>query len=503
MVHYLTMNNTYKKAGTFRSVSELRQYLAEKGIDIPLAEEADHDAMSQPATLFGRELPNRWALLPMEGWDCTAGGAPSELTVRRWTHFGESGAALICGTEAGAVIHSGRSNPYQLLVTRENLPALKAAVVAMRRVHSERYGRKGDLLVGLQLTHSGRFAHPNRADRLESAVAWTNPLLDRKFGAPRVVTDAEVGEIVRAYGEAARVAREAGFDFVDLKHAHGYLAHDFLTAYGRPGPYGGSFENRTRFSREVAARVKEACPDLPLAMRLSIFDILPFEKGPDGVGRPMTSAAMPPKPFGAAADCLSMDPDLMEPTAFLEMMRDYGIDLVCGTIGSPYYCVHIQRPAYYPVCDGYLPPQDPLLSVSLHIAASRRLKERCPWVRTVLSGLTCLQEYAGCAAEAAVGGLCRTAVQSSEFRVQSSATPLSHSSIPPLSTGGPAADFAGLGRMALPYAEYCADHLAGGRFDRRRICRTLGECTNAPRHGRVSGCYPLDAFYKTLEKEGN
>jgi hypothetical protein len=65
------------------------------------------------------------------------------------------------------------------------------------------------------------------------------------------------------------------------------------------------------------------------------------------------------------------------------------------------------------------------------------------------------------------------------------------------------ADFAGLGRMALPYADYCADHLAGGKFDRRRICRTFGECTNAPRHGKVSGCYPLDAFYKTLEKERN
>ena len=515
MVHYLAMD-TYRKAGTFKSVSELRQYLAEKGINIPLADETEHGAMSRPATLFGRELPNRWALLPMEGWDCTAGGAPSDLTVRRWAHFGESGAALVCGTEAGAVIHAGRSNPRQLLVSRENLPALKAAVAAMRRAHAERFGTQGDFLVGLQLTHSGRFAHPNRDDRLESAVAWTNPLLDRKFGAPRVVTDAEVGEIVRAYGEAARVAKEAGFDFVDLKHAHGYLAHDFLTAYGRPGPYGGSFENRTRFSREIAARVKEACPDLPIAMRLSIFDILPFEKGPDGLGRPMavqdrssefrvqsselddphstllhsptppplhSRTAAPPRPFGAAEDCLSMDPDLAEPTAFLEMMRGYGVDLVCGTIGSPYYCVHIQRPAYYPVCDGYIPPQDPLLSVSLHIAAARRLKERCPWAKIVLSGLTCLQEYAGCAAEAAVApaAVAAGAVKSEELRVKSFA------------------DFAGLGRMALSYPEYCADHLAGGKFDRRRICRTFGECTNAPRHGKVSGCYPLDSFYRELK----
>ena len=508
--------DTYRKAGSFRSVAELREYLETNDIDIPLADEAEHTAMAQSAALFGRTLPNRWALLPMEGWDCTAGGAPSELTLRRWTHFGESGAALVCGTEAGAVMHAGRSNPRQLLVTRENLPELKAGVAAMRKAHAEHFGTAGDFLVGLQLTHSGRFAHPNRDDRLESAVAWTHPLLDRKFGAPRVVTDNEVGEIVRAYGEAAKVAREAGFDFVDLKHAHGYLAHDFLTAYDRPGPYGGSFENRTRFSREMASCVKEACPDLSIAMRLSIFDILPFEKGPDGIGRPMgqdesqnsvisnrKSKVSIPRPFGAAEDCLSMDPDLEEPTAFLEMMRQYGVELVCGTIGSPYYSVHIQRPAYYPVCDGYTPPQDPLRSVALHIAAARRLKECCPWAKIILSGLTCLQEYAGCAAEAAVGGLGRAPVQSSKFRVQSSSPQLPHSSTPPLSTGGPAADFAGLGRMALPYADYCADHLAGGKFDRRRICRTFGECTNAPRHGKVSGCYPLDAFYKTLEKERN
>ncbi len=512
--------DTYRKAGTFRSVAELREYLATNNIDIPLADEVEHTAMAQPAALFGRTLPNRWALLPMEGWDCTASGAPSELTLRRWTHFGESGAALVCGTEAGAVMHAGRSNPRQLLVTRENLPELKAAVTAMRKAHAERYGTAGDFLVGLQLTHSGRFAHPNRDDRLESAVAWTHPLLDRKFGAPRVVTDTEVGEIVRAYGEAAKVAREAGFDFVDLKHAHGYLAHDFLSAHDRPGPYGGTFENRTRFSREMASCVKEACPDLPIAMRLSIFDILPFEKGPDGVGRPMgqdesqnsvisnlKSKISISRPFGAAEDRLSMDPDLEEPTAFLEMMREYGVELVCGTIGSPYYSVHIQRPAYYPVCDGYTPPQDPLRSVALHISAARRLKERCPWAKIVLSGLTCLQEYAGSAAEAAVGGLCRAAVKNEELRVKSSSTDqLLHSSTPPLLTDsvmrpGPAksaaADFAGLGRMALSYPEYCADHLAGGKFDRRRICRTFGECTNAPRHGKVSGCYPLDAFYRS------
>ncbi len=456
--------DTYRKAGSFRSVAELREYLATNDIDIPLADEAEHTAMAQSAALFGRTLPNRWALLPMEGWDCTAGGAPSELTLRRWTHFGESGAALVCGTEAGAVMHEGRSNPRQLLVTRDNLPELKAAVAAMRKAHAERFGTAGDFIVGLQLTHSGRFAHPNRDDRLESAVAWTNPLLDRKFGAPRVVTDSEIGDIVRAYGEAARVAREAGFDFVDLKHAHGYLAHDFLTAYGRPGPYGGSFENRTRFFREIAEGIAKRCPGLELSSRVSIFDIRPFVKGADGVGVPMDWSGPYPYAFGGAGDGLAMDPDLKDTVALVGLMRSLGVKMICATIGSPYYCVHIQRPAFYPVSDGYLPPHDPLRSVWLHIEAVRRLRELCPGLVVVGSGYTALQEYLPHAAE---------------FAVANNLT-----------------DFVGFGRMALSYPDFCADVLAGRPLRRACICRTFGDCTNAPRAGLISGCYPLDECYK-------
>lgn len=461
----------YKKAGTFRTVAELRTYLAERGIDLPLAESGENEAMRRPIDLFGRTLPNRWAILPMEGWDCTSKGAPSEYTLRRWLNFARSGASMICGTEAGAVMHAAKSNPYQLLISRENLPELKAAVQAMRRAHAEKFGSSSNLLIGIQLTHSGRFAHPNKSDVLESAVAYNHPLLDRKFGTPRVVPDAEVKEIVGAFKEAARVAREAGFDFVDVKHAHGYLGHEFLTAFDRPGPYGGSFENRTRFSREIAESIKTACPDLPISMRFSIFDIQAFEKGPDGFGVAMQGGmkdGLYKYAFGGSGDGLTMDPDLKEPAAFLKMMKDYGIDLICNSIGSPYYNVHIQRPAYYPVCDGYEPPADPLFNVARHIQASKRIKELCPWLKTVLSGITCLQEYAACAAEAAVRD--------------------------------GAADFAGIGRMALPYADYCADHLAGKPFDKRRICRTFGDCTNAPRHGEISGCYPLDEFYRKLKK---
>lgn len=463
--------NNFPKIASFKDVGALRSYLAETGVDIPLAETGCVSSLSQPAEIYGHKVGNRWALLPMEGWDCMPDGRPSALTRRRWLRFAESGAKLIAGTEAGAVMHAARSNPHQLLLSRETLPALKDTVASMRRHHAEIYGTADDLMIGIQLTHSGRFAHPNRSDRLESIVAYNHPYLDRKFGAPHVLRDDEIPEITDAFADAAAVAREAGFDFIDVKHAHGYLGHEFLSAVDRPGPYGGSFENRTRFTREILDKIKDRVPDMPVAMRFSFFDIIPFVKGPDGIGMPMGEPASYKYGFGCAADGLSMDENLAEPVAFVKMMRSYGLELIVGTIGSPYYNVHIQRPAAFPVCDGYEPPVDPLFNVARHIAASKRMKELVPEVKTVLSGITYLQEYAANAAEAAIAS--------------------------------GAADFAGLGRMALSYPRYCADTLAGKSLDRCSICRTFGDCTNAPRHGLVSGCDKLDAAYREVRKPLN
>lgn len=463
--------NDFPRIASFKEVGSLRSYLSDSGIDIPLADTGSVSALSRPCTVYGRTVGNRWAILPMEGWDCMPDGRPSALTRRRWMRFAESGAKLIAGTEAGAVMHSGRSNPHQLLISAATLPGLRDIVSSMRKRHAEIYGTSDDLLIGIQLTHSGRFAHPNRSSRLESVAAYNHPYLDWKFGAPHVLRDDEIPEVTDAFAEAAVIAREAGFDFIDVKHAHGYLGHEFLSAVDRPGPYGGSLENRMRFSREVLGKIRDRLPDMPVAMRFSIFDIMPFVKGPDGTGVPMGDPAGYRFGFGVSSDGLGMDENLAEPVAFVKMMQSYGLELVVGTIGSPYYNVHIQRPAAFPVCDGYTPPHNPLASVALHIAASRRLKELVPEVRTVLSGITYLQEYAVNAAEAAVAS--------------------------------GAADFAGVGRMSLSYPRYCADTLSGAKIDRCAVCRTFGDCTNAPRHGLVSGCDKLDKAYREIRKPLN
>lgn len=461
----------YRKITEFKTVAELRQFLAEQGYDIGLVEQLASDgtaALAQPARCCGREIGNRWAILPMEGWDCQNDGTPSEMTRRRWLRFASSGAKLLYGTEAAAVMHSGRSSPKQLWVAEHTFSALKELCSEMRRVHAEKFGRADDFCIGLQLTHSGRYSYPNDAHRRESRTAYAHPLLDIKFGntAANVVSDNEVSDIVEHFIEAAVLARAAGFDFVDIKQAHGYLAHEFLTAHDRPGPYGGSFENRTRFFREIADGIARACPGYPISSRISIFDLLPYQKGADGVGEPMGWEGPYPYAFGGDGTGRGMDPDLREPVALVRLMQKYGVDLICATVGSPYYNPHVQRPAYYPVLDGYEMPEHPLYNVARHLASVRRFKELCPGVKVVGSGYTCLQDYLPNAAEHAVA------------------------------KGW--TDFVGIGRMVLSYPEICADSLSGRPLDRRRICRTLGDCTNAPRSGLISGCYPLDDFYRQL-----
>ena len=462
------MKRSYRKVTEFKTVEEFAQYVRDENFYIGFAPDGKTDALSQSIECMNMTIGNRWAILPMEGWDCLENGNPSSFTYRRWMNFAASGAKLIYGTEAAAVMQSGRSNPRQLMINENTREELTALVKLMHKVHRDKFGRDDDLCIGIQLTHSGRYSHPFNDAELESCTAYSHPLLDKKFGnsEANVVSDVEVGNIVRHFIEAAKIAEQAGFDFVDIKHAHGYLAHEFLTAYDRPGKYGGSFENRTRFCREIIEGIKREVPNMKISVRLSLFDIMPFVKGEDGVGKPMDWDKNKPYPyaFGGDGTGLGMDPDLKETSQFIDLLKTYGIDLICCTVGSPYYSVHMQRPAYYPVTDGYSMPEHPLYNVGRHLLAVKRIKELHPDVKFVASGLTCLQEFLPNAAEYAIENNW--------------------------------ADFAGIGRMVLAYPDFCADVQAHRPLRKKSLCRTFGDCTNAPRNGMISGCYPLDDFYK-------
>jgi 2,4-dienoyl-CoA reductase-like NADH-dependent reductase (Old Yellow Enzyme family) len=432
--------------------------------------EADEDApLARPLVVDGLRAGNRLCVLPMEGWDGTPDGAPSDLTLRRWRRFGESGAGLIWGGEAVAVRHDGRANPNQLVLTRGSMPAIAALRRALVAAHEERHGTASAarLLVGLQLTHSGRYCRPNPGGRPEPLLAYRHPLLDRQGGVSAqtpVLTDAQIGDLIGDFVAAAVLAQEAGFAFVDVKHCHGYLGHELLSAVERPGAYGGSLANRTRFLREAVAGIRRDAPGLAIGVRLSAIDTLPFAADPEtGVGRPEAWHGAYPYAFGANPDA-PLTYDLREPRAFLGVLRELGIRLVCLTAGSPYYNPHIQRPAYFPPSDGYRPPEDPLAGVARQIAVTAALKADFPDLAIVGSGYSYLQEYVGHVAQRQVR------------------------------TG--AVDAVGLGRMMLSAPTLAAGLLAGQGGDRRTLCRTFSDCTTAPRNGLVSGCYPLDPFYK-------
>lgn len=463
----------YPKISMLKTPEEFAAHLDGLGLPHwfePEMKSGSESALARPIELNGRAVGNRWAILPMEGWDCLPDGSPGELTERRWLRFGESGAKMISGCEAVAVMPSGKSNTRQMMITAETAGKIGKLRRKMVDRHREKFGAADDLYVGLQLTHSGRYSHPHDDKVLEPVTAYAHPLLDKKFGSSEknIVSDGELDDIAAAFVRAAGLARDAGFDFVDIKHAHGYLGHELLSAIDRPGKYGGSFENRTRFFREIVQGIHAEVPDIDISLRFSIFDMIPFEKGPDRVGRPMEWRGNYPYAFGG--DGSGVGCDLAEPEAFLKLAQSLGVKFICATVGSPYYNPHIQRPAYYPVSDGYLPPEDPVAGAFRQIRVAAEMKTRIPELAIIGSGYTCLQEWLPNVAEYTVGhGM---------------------------------ADFVGIGRMVLSYPDICADQLQGRGLDKRKICRTFGDCTTAPRNGLVSGCYPLDHHYRQLESAG-
>ena len=373
---------------------------------------------------------------------------------------------IISPCEAVAVNHEGRANPNQLVINDATWGDLARLREALVEAHEADFGDSSDLLVGLQLTHAGRFSRPNEKTRLEPLILYHHPILDRKFGLDpdwSILTDDEIKRLVDDFVTAARLARRAGYDFVDIKHCHGYLGHEFLSAVGREGPYGGSFENRTRFLREVIAGIRAEAPDLEIGARISTFDFVPFRAGPGEVGEP---EAVSGNEYGFAfgGDGTGLGIDLAETRALLDLLASLEVQLVCLSAGSPYYNPHIIRPALFPPSDGYLPPEDPLVGVARQIAVVAQLKQHRPELLVVGSGYSYLQEW--------LPNVAQNVVRTGQ------------------------ADVVGLGRMMLSYPEFVADMLAGQPLQRQRLCRTFSDCTTAPRNGMVSGCYPLDRFYK-------
>jgi len=438
------------------SVAAFREHCVGLGIEIPIDDAVDPAGVLAETVEIGDGsagaliAPNRFAVLPMEGWDGTTDGRPTDLVRRRWQRFGASGCGLVWG-EATAVRADGRANPNQLILDERTIDEIAGLRMLLDPTQ----------VTGLQLTHSGRWSRPEGAPLPRTAYA--HPLLDQRVGvdAQAVLSDGELDELAEAYIAAAVLAQQAGFDFVDVKHCHGYLLHELLTGYDREGRFGGDLTGRTEFLRAVTEGIRNRAPGLAIAVRLSAFDLVPFTAGDGGVGQPESTD---PYRFAFGGDGTGLGIDLAETHQLLDVFTDLGIGLVSSTAGSPYYNPHIQRPAYFPPSDGYQPPEDPLVGVARQLAVTADLTAAHPELTIIGSGYSYVQDWLANVGQAVVA------------------------------SGG--ASMVGLGRMILSYPELAADVLAGRPVERSLICRTFSDCTTAPRNGLVSGCFPLDPFYK-------
>ena len=469
------------RLGTVKDVARFEEHVRSLGLTIPCDRELLTRAASplrQPLRRGAIEIGNRIAVQPMEGWDGTPDGNPTEHTIQRWKKFGRSGAKLIWGGEAVAVSHEGRANPNQLVIAEHTKKGLAELRKTLIEEHRRTTGSVDGLLIGLQLTHSGRYCRPNQHNKAEPKILYRHPILDRKLGLPSdypLLTDTEIEGILEQFHDAAKIAEELGFDFVDIKHCHGYLGHEFLSAHTRSGKFGGTLDNRTRFLREIVHAVRLIAPKLAIGVRLSAFDTVGYRPDPSqssngklGPGIPEVHDHLIPYRWGFGVNPQNpTQADLTETIEFLVLLEDLRIALVNITAGSPYYNPHIQRPALYPPSDGYQPAEDPLIGVARQMNVTRELKKRFPNLIFVGTAYSYLQDFLPNVAQAA------------------------------LREGW--VDAVGMGRMVLTYPELLSDASEGRPIEHKRVCRTFSDCTTAPRKGLPSGCYPLDSYYKNSE----
>jgi 2,4-dienoyl-CoA reductase-like NADH-dependent reductase (Old Yellow Enzyme family) len=452
----------------FHSLDDLQAECGRLGLDLRFS--TDLSPLFRPVQVGPLRAGNSLCLQPMEGCDGTQDGKPDELTLRRYRRFGAGGAKLIWG-EAAAVVEEGRANPRQLLVSDANAGDLHQLLLVCRQAHRATFGRDDDLVIGLQLTHSGRYSHRR------PLLACHDPLLD-----PLTVADKSTRQVVDAdyplldddyllrlidqYVAAAKLAYGIGFQFVDLKQCHHYLLNELLASRTRPGRFGGSLENRTRFARTVIERVRCEVPELLVATRLSLFDGIPYRKGPPAdLGEPVSWQPPIESAWGTNANDPSQ-PDLSEPLWWLGEMSRLGVALVNVSLGNPYASPHLVRPFEYPPPDGYETPEHPLVGVNRHVYLAALVQHAFPQLPIVGSGYSYLQEYLGQAGAAN------------------------------LRDGR--ATFIGVGRAALPMPDFARQLQEHGKMDRKRVCRTFSYCTALMRskHNELgqfpTGCPPFD-----------
>jgi 2,4-dienoyl-CoA reductase (NADPH2) len=436
----------------FNTIEDLKGKIDELEVNINLTK--DLEPLKKTVEVGNKVAPNSMAILPMEGCDSNLDGSPSELVYRRYERFAAGGAGLLWW-EANAVVEEGRANPMQMMLTEDNKEEFVKLVRASKKSAAESLGSEHIPVNILQLTHSGRYSRP--VDKAAPIIAQHDPLLDPRVGIDEsypVATDEYLDSLVEKYVKSAILAKEVGFDGVDVKACHRYLLSELLASHTREGKYGGSFENRTRLMVTIVKEIRKAVgEDFIIASRFNVFDYHPY-------------------PYGFGVDKEVYDkPDFTEPLQLVKLLCENGVDLLSNSAGNPYY-IHPQvtRPFDLPIIGGNTPEEHPLESIARLFEFTRQIQQAAGDIPVVGNGYSWLRE----------------------FIPYIGAANLLDSSC----------SFVGLGRQAFAYPDAPKDTFINGQMEHNKCCIACSKCTQIMRdHGRT-GCVIKDAtVYVPLFKE--
>ncbi len=410
-----------------------------------LPEGKDLSCLFQPLAIASHTSANRIALQPMEGTDGNSDGAPGEYTIRRYERFAKGGAGLIW-FEAVASAPEVRASARQLIITEKNVDEFKRLTDRMREIGIRENGYAPVII--MQATNSGRYSKPEGVPA--PLIAYNNPVLeDTPIDISRILTDDQLKAYEEKFYDMSRLAQEAGFDGMDVKCCHRYLACELLSAYTREGEYGGSFENRTRFLRNAYAYAKAAIKSKSffLTSRLNAYDGFPYPWG-----------------FGVQ-EGNGIEPEISEAVQLVKILKhDFDIPLINITIGNPYKNPHVNRPYDR---GNYVPDEHPLEGESRMMKCVSRIQKENPDIPVIGSAFSYLRTLSPILAAGMIENGCM--------------------------------QMAGFGRMAFAYPDFVNDLKNNGSLNPKRVCISCGQCAQLLRQGIPAGCVVRDnSVYKAL-----
>jgi len=421
----------------------------------------------------GKKIANRIAFHPMEGSDGKPDGLPGKLTFRRYKRFAHGAPGLIWA-EATAVVPEGRANPHQLWLNKDNVDSFKALTEDIKQICLRENGFEPIII--LQLTHSGRYSKPEGVPA--PIIAYNNPLFekDKPIDEKNIVTDDYLRGLEEIYGKTAALAQDAGFDGADIKCCHRYLLSELLSAYERPGDYGGSFENRVKmFLNCVKSAKAEVKDNFIVTTRFNTYDGFPY---PYGFGTAPGGSTVPDHTDG------------LRLIGILHKKLDMG--LINITMGNPYVNPNVNRPAN---TNTNRSVENPLVGAERILNASKIVQKEFPGLKVICSGLSfwggnMANVAAGAVEEgyASIAGFGRQAFARPDFLKDIKNPPVGAGLVPALGSG------ADKGRAQGP-------PLRENSISENKDCLACGKCSELLRAGSPTGCVTRDGevylpFYK-------